>query len=188
MSTEVAAKRIFVSHSHADNEFSRRLVQSLTDAGLDVWYDEQNLGAGHLAEIIERELSSADSYIIVLSPHAMASPWVQDERQAAWDLRREGKIHYFVPVVAEECEIPLLLRGMHRIEFFKDPYDAALGHLLKVLGVSAAAQSTVTAPIPTQWDDETIIHAHGRGCYCLAGSSDGNYLASGSYDKTVNIW
>jgi hypothetical protein len=88
MSAEISAKRVFVSHSHADNDFSRRLVQSLTEAGLSVWYDEQNLGAGHLAEIIERELSQADTYIIVLSPSALASQWVQDERQHAGVFRK----------------------------------------------------------------------------------------------------
>ncbi len=194
MSTQVAAKKVFVSHSHADNQFSRRLVQSLTDAGLDVWYDEQNLGAGHLAEIIERELGQADTYIIILSPSAMASPWVQDERQAAWDLRREGQLTYFVPVVAEACDIPLLLRGMHRVDFFKDPYEVALGHLLKILGLSVSSIPTVSEapkppqPVPTVWEDEAVVNAHTRGCYCLDGSRDGNYLATGSYDKTVVVW
>jgi hypothetical protein len=40
---------VFVSHSHADNEFCRRLVQTLRNAGLNVWYDEQNLSAGYRA-------------------------------------------------------------------------------------------------------------------------------------------
>jgi WD40 repeat protein len=188
MSAEISAKRVFLSHSHADNDFSRRLVQSLAEAGLSVWYDEQNLGAGHLAEIIERELSQADTYIIVLSPSALASQWVQDERQAAWDLRREGKLSFFVPVVLEACEIPLLLRGMHRVEFFKDPYDVALAHLLKLLGIAPVPQTAPARSIPTLWEEEAVISAHARGCYCLDGSPHGNFLATGSYDKTVTLW
>ena len=187
-SMEVAARRVFVSHSHADNEFSRRLVKSLTDAGLSVWYDEVNLGAGHLAEIIERELSQADAYIIVLSPAALGSPWVQDERQAAWDLRREGKMRYFVPVVVAECEVPLLLRGMHRVEFFKDPYEVGISHLLKLLGVASPQAAAPATLVPTVWEEEAVILAHMRGCYCLDGSPRGDFVATGSYDKTVVLW
>ena len=40
--------RIFLSHNHTDIAFSDALAKALRDAGADVWYDEQNLGAGHL--------------------------------------------------------------------------------------------------------------------------------------------
>jgi TIR domain len=82
---------VFVSHSHADNDFCRRLVQTLRNTGLSVWYDEQNLSAGYLTSTIERELRQADAFLVVLSPAAVESQWVQSEWYAAWDLAREGK-------------------------------------------------------------------------------------------------
>ncbi|HLY30045.1 MAG TPA: toll/interleukin-1 receptor domain-containing protein, partial [Ktedonobacterales bacterium] len=54
------AKRVFISHSHQDTAFCERLVQGLRVAGLDVWLDEHNLGAGHLPNIIEQELRNCD--------------------------------------------------------------------------------------------------------------------------------
>jgi hypothetical protein len=44
------------SHWRHDSEFCERLVNTLRTAGLDVWLDDQNLGAGHLPRIIEADL------------------------------------------------------------------------------------------------------------------------------------
>ncbi len=71
--------RVFVSHSHADNDFCRRLVRSLTAAELDVWYDERNAGPGSLASTVERELRRADAFLLILSPTALTSQWVESE-------------------------------------------------------------------------------------------------------------
>src|SRR5579883_2009995 len=73
------ARRVFVSHSHHDSEFCERLVNTLRTAGLDVWLDDQNLGAGHLPRIIEAELRSRDTFIVVFSPAALTSQWVESE-------------------------------------------------------------------------------------------------------------
>jgi hypothetical protein len=37
----MAAPRVFVSHSHNDNEWCRAFVAALQAAGWDVWYDEK---------------------------------------------------------------------------------------------------------------------------------------------------
>jgi hypothetical protein len=108
--------RIFVSHSHHDVAFCRAFVQGLRAHQLDVWYDEHNLGSGVLREAIEREMSTRDSFIVILSPAALQSQWVRREWNAALDLEDAGQLHTIVPVLAEPCEIPLMLRGYKRIQ------------------------------------------------------------------------
>ena len=180
-------KQVFVSHSHSDNEFCRKLVSQLQDAGLPVWYDEMSLGAGHLGPSVERELRASDVFIVVLSPAAVASQWVQSEWYAAWSLMGEGKITTFIPVIKETCEIPLLLRGMHWVDFSNQSFDAAMQQLSKLLGVAATA--AVPAPPPDQWGLVASYQAHPvRGCFSVAFSPDGTLLASGSYDQTIAIW
>src|SRR5262249_55563200 len=100
-------QQIFVSHSHSDNAFCRQLVTDLQGMGLKVWYDEVSLGAGHLGPAVERELRASDAFIVVLSPSAVTSQWVQSEWYAAWSLMGEGKIKTFIPVIAQTCDIPL---------------------------------------------------------------------------------
>jgi hypothetical protein len=108
--------RIFVSHSHHDVEFCRGFVEGLRAHQLDVWYDEHNLGSGVLREVIEREMLARDTFLVILSPTALQSPWVRREWHAALDLEDAGQLHIIVPVLAEPCEIPLMLRGYKRIQ------------------------------------------------------------------------
>ncbi len=187
MSSVLPARRVFVSHSHSDNDFSRKLVHSLVGTGLDVWYDERNLGAGYLGPTIERELQTSDAYIVILSPAAVASQWVQSEWYAAWELLREEKIRFFIPVIAAECEIPLLLRGMFRVDFTRERYDTNVKQLLQLLGVSSTA-APQEQKIPTQWEQAGTFLAHRRGVYCVDWSPDGSTLATGSYDRSVVEW
>ena len=70
--------RIFVSHSHLDNDFGTRLAQDLRRVLKDesaVFYDV--LGGLHGGETwwekIVEELSARDVFILVLSPDAMNS-------------------------------------------------------------------------------------------------------------------
>ena len=187
--------RVFVSHSHHDSEFCERLVHSLKLAGLDVWLDDQNLGAGHLPRLIEAELRSRDTFIVVFSPAALTSQWVESEWYAAWTLLGEGKVERFIPLVAEACEVPMLLRGQRWIDFARQPFERGLELLFRALQVGPGATSLAATPpqprpgLPLQWSSVGVIRAHTvRGCFAVAWSPDGRTIASGSYDRTVCLW
>lgn len=67
--------RIFVSHSHVDNEFGLQLVQDLRRIIGDdsaVWYDEAGglHGGDSWWDKIVRELTARNFFIVVLSPDA----------------------------------------------------------------------------------------------------------------------
>ncbi len=71
--------RIFISHSHIDNEFGTRLTQDLQGTLGDesaVWYDVLGglRGGDNWWEKIVEELTARNVFIVVLSPEAVASP------------------------------------------------------------------------------------------------------------------
>jgi TIR domain len=91
-------------------------VQGLLAHGIDVWYDEHDLSEGVIRDKIEQELASRNHFIVVLSPAAVQSRWVSRECNAALDLEDEGQLTTLLPVIAEPCTIPLMLRGYMRIQ------------------------------------------------------------------------
>src|SRR5579859_1216134 len=134
------APRVFVSHSHADNDYCRAFVNGLRTHSLDVWYDEHNLGWGQLRQTIDRELQSCRHFVAILSPAAVASDWVNMEIDAALALLRKQRLDSFLLVVARACDIPLTLEGFKRIEA---PNTGAVG-------VEEAVRRTVHVVLPTR--------------------------------------
>lgn len=75
-----AILRIFVSHSHQDDDYCRAFVQEVRAAGADVWYDEHNLTSGQLLTDIQRELHARPIFVPILSKATLhESTWVKDE-------------------------------------------------------------------------------------------------------------
>jgi tetratricopeptide (TPR) repeat protein len=135
--------RIFVSHSSQDNAFCAALVTALRNAGADVWFDQDNLGAGELLDYISLELISRPVFIVILSKPAFASKWVRDECQWAYLRAEREPTRLLLPVVAQPIEssdfdaMPYL-EGFRRVEapghHPHSPQDA-IAQTLQLLGL-----------------------------------------------------
>lgn len=135
--------RIFISHSHIDNEFGTRLAQDLRRELGDessVWYDV--LGGLHGGDVwwskIEQEMSTRNVFIVVLSPKSVSSNYVNDEINMAWARKNDPdptKRMHLIPVLYQPCEIRLSLNSLHFISFVSPKsYEAAFEELLLALG------------------------------------------------------
>ncbi len=128
--------RIFVSHSHLDNDFGTMLTQGLRRVLNDesaVFYDV--LGGLHGGETwwekIVEELTVRDVFIIVLSPDAMNSIWVRREINVALN---ENK--YIIPVLHRPCTIRADLKILQFVSFLAPkPYEVAFQEVLRALGL-----------------------------------------------------
>src|SRR2546423_10759880 len=94
--------RIFVSHSHKDNDFGFRLVQDLRRLIGDdsaVWYDARGglQGGETWWDKIKEELKARPVFIVILSANALASSWVKDEIRIAWKLKNSPTGKLIIP-------------------------------------------------------------------------------------------
>lgn len=82
-----AALTVFVSYSHQDDNFVRRLISDLHTRGIGVWVDHERLkpGTADWDREIRRGISAAKGVIYVASEDAAASPYVGDELAVARD-------------------------------------------------------------------------------------------------------
>jgi hypothetical protein len=136
---EVEAPLVFVSHSHKDEDFTKQLVTDLRRAGADVWVDMTDVTHDDFVKRINAGLKGREWFILVMTPAALQSDWVQLEVNAAIGLVMQKKMRSIIPVVARPCDlddIPPLWAAYHRYDATHN-YSAALAHLLQVLGLSA---------------------------------------------------
>jgi hypothetical protein len=132
--------RIFVSHSSKDNEFCFRLVDGLRRALGDeeaVWYDTSGglHGGDSWWSKSEQELKTRSVFIVVLSPDAMNSNWVDNEIEIALRQKNSPRRILIIPVLYRPCEISPSLKSLQYISFLQKPYEAAFQELLVALGV-----------------------------------------------------
>src|SRR5258706_5969147 len=71
---------IFISYSKKDILFARRLRGLLQDKGFAVWMDETKLvPSERWLPTIERNITSCDAFIVIMSPNSADSDWVERE-------------------------------------------------------------------------------------------------------------
>lgn len=123
--------RIFVSHSHADDEFGQRLVRDLRAALGDedaVWYDSSGglQGGDAWWARIRHELGSRLIVLVVTSPDAMASPWVNSEIDVAWKQHNSPQGKTIIPVLYRPCKLRADLSTLPAVSFLP-PIEYAKG-------------------------------------------------------------
>jgi hypothetical protein len=70
----------FISYSHMDEEFAKRLHSRMRDEHLRVWYAPEEMKGGRkLHEQIEQAIRVYDKLLLVLSETSMKSEWVATE-------------------------------------------------------------------------------------------------------------
>ncbi len=88
---------IFISYSHKDTEYAHQLGEALKRGGFDTWIDARLDYGSQWPQEIQKQLDSCAAFIIIMTPSAFDSEWVQSELNRA---KRKGK-----PI------FPLLLEG-----------------------------------------------------------------------------
>lgn len=139
ISREISRNRsVFISHSSEDHPFVKKLAIDLERLSVKVWVDEAEIkGGDSFIDKIENGLSDMQHLIIVLSRTSSISFWVKRELNYALVEKVEKQLGKVIPVITEDCDIPLLLRERHYIDFRKG-YDWGLNKLLHAIDVCPA--------------------------------------------------
>lgn len=124
---------LFISYSHQDHEFVDRLGIRLGEERVHIWLDRWELRVGDsLTQRIEAALQHANAVLVVLSAASVASDWCRREFTAGLVRELEEKRVLVLPLLIQDCEIPLFLRDKLRADFRTD-FDQGFDELLTAL-------------------------------------------------------
>jgi hypothetical protein len=88
---------VFVSYSHIDSEYAHKLADELRKELIEAWIDDRIDYGSKWPHVIQENLDNCSAFIVIMTPRAYESEWVQNELSRA---QRKGK-----PI------FPLLLEG-----------------------------------------------------------------------------
>lgn len=112
--------RVFISHAHADQAFAAELADQLRKAKFKP-FDAGELHAGdNVALATGRALDSAEAIIVVISPDAVKSPWVQKEIEYALTEPRFAGGRLVPVMVRPTKDMPWILRKLDLIDATQD--------------------------------------------------------------------
>ena len=124
---------IFISYSHADKTFVDKLATHLVKHDAHVWVDTWELNVGDsILNRVQEAIQESSALLIVLSKASVASEWCKKELNAGLMRELDEKKVIVLPVLVEDCEIPVFLREKMYADFRKN-YDAGLKALVEAV-------------------------------------------------------
>jgi TIR domain/Right handed beta helix region len=193
---------VFVSHSHKDDDFTVRLVSDLRAAEAVVWVDRTDLAYDEFIKQINAGGSGTQWLVLVLTPDAVVSRYVQREVNAALQHVLDGRMQGVVPVLAKSCDpgsIPVTWATLHRYDATRD-YAGARDGLFRTLGLAApslgpqvrtvdarghAQHRTIQQALDAAQDGERIVVRPGRYVEPLHLMKSVEVVGEGSRDHVI---
>lgn len=116
---------IFISYSQKDSDFVDTLAANLVTAKHHVWMDRWELNIGDsLTQKIEESLTGSSAILVILSENSVSSPWCKRELTAGLVRELEERQTLVLPLVIDDCAIPLFMKDKLYADFRKDPDEA----------------------------------------------------------------
>ncbi len=140
----------FISYSHMDEAFAKRLHADLQDKGVRCWYAPEDLPIGEKIRVgIDQAIRKHDKLLLILSEHSVNSQWVESEMEAALEKERESHKLVLFPVRIDDTVMqnrdgwPRVVRNTRNIGNFcnwkdYDAYQQVFERLVRDLKTSLA--------------------------------------------------
>ncbi|MGB2603637.1 MAG: TIR domain-containing protein [Candidatus Sulfotelmatobacter sp.] len=170
---DVETKRpphVFLSYVSSDEPSARFIADALRQSGVSTWFAEWEISAGDsFLQRIEAAAKSSDYILLLLSPAAVDSPWVQAEISFALSTELRERAIRLVPVLVADCEVPPVLRDRAWLDMRGNNREIGIRRLVEQLSaVPAIRFSDLTPEIFEHLVGDLLvelgfsIEAHGR--------------------------
>jgi hypothetical protein len=155
---------VFISYSHSDKDFVDKLAAHIVANRGSVWLDRWELNVGDsLTQRIQEAITTSSALLVVLSKASVESEWCKRELNAGLVRELEEKRVVVLPVLLEDCAIPLFLRDKLYADFRTD-FDTGFKAVLEgIAAVTNPNQSRIDKPEYTlDWSQDWGFNDEGH--------------------------
>jgi hypothetical protein len=124
---------VFISYSHSDKAVVTRLAAHMIKRNAQVWVDTWELSVGDsIIQRVQEAITSSDALLVVLSKTSVQSEWCKKEINSGLMRELEEKRVVVLPVIIEDCEIPLFLKDKLYADLRKD-FDSGIDSIMDAI-------------------------------------------------------
>jgi hypothetical protein len=159
---------IFISYSHTDEAFVHKLAAHLVKHNAHVWIDSWELNVGDsLIQRIQQAIQESSALLIVLSKASVESEWCKKELNAGLMRELDEKRVLVLPVLVEDCDIPLFLREKMYADF-RTSFDTGLRAIVPAVArfTNADQGRFVAGKTNTDWAESWGVQ-NGTDLFCM---------------------
>jgi TIR domain/Protein of unknown function (DUF1566) len=132
---------VFISYASEDRERARKLASALEAQGWSVWWDRKIIAGQSFDQVIEHELETAKSVVVLWSKNSISSEWVKNEAAVA------AERGVLVPALIDSVKLPLEFRRKQVADMIG--WDGDLSHGgFQALCDGVAATANITGMVP----------------------------------------
>lgn len=193
--------KIFISHRSLDKEYALRIKDSIEDFGYTVWIDnEKILGGDIIIEKVDQGIAECNFVIALLSKNIDES-WVRRELNLAMhyevesNKKNSNKNCFVIPVLIEECKVPIVLMGKKHINLFED-FDLAIREIIHQIDERNGVKWSY--PETPQLAEETLLRSLKKNRnysslaidsgLCFYYSENDNHISNNLIDIKIPEW
>ena len=124
---------VFISYSHSDELIVNKLAAHLVKNNATVWVDTWELNVGDsILNRVQEAIQESSALLVVLSKASVQSEWCKKELSAGLMRELDEKKVVVLPVLLEDCEIPVFLREKMYADF-RTNFDRGLHGVLEAI-------------------------------------------------------
>lgn len=139
--------QVFLSYASSDKPAARFIADALRQSGVSTWFDEWEIHFGDsLLKRIESAVKSSDYILLLLSPAAVDSDWVQKEINFALSRELKERAIRLVPILVEDCNIPDVLRDRVLLDLRVNNREIGIQQLVDQLAAVPAIRFSDLTP------------------------------------------
>jgi hypothetical protein len=102
--TAIQYASCFISYAHQDEALAKRLYSNLQDKGVRCWFAPHDMRIGdRIRARIDEAIHLHEKLLLLLSEHAIASAWVEDEVEAAMEKENQQHREVLFPVRLDDA-------------------------------------------------------------------------------------
>jgi hypothetical protein len=111
-------KTVFLSHNSRDKATAREIGLFLAAEGVNVWFDEWKIPAGHsISSSVSQALAASSHLLLLWSKHARRSRWVRRELFSGISRHLDSGRLQLIPVRLDNTPLPPLIADLKYVRY-----------------------------------------------------------------------